>query len=62
MDACKQLDRSMIAHVRDECMRRILFFSDIIFSGQYLGIVTMASAVRNFAVLGNPNCTCHVPC
>ena len=29
-------DRSMIAHARDECVRRVLFFSDIIYSGHYL--------------------------
>ena len=29
-------DRSMIAHVRDECARCVLFFSDIIYSGHYL--------------------------
>ena len=29
-------DRSMIAHARDECARRVLFFSDIIYSGHYL--------------------------
>ena len=28
-------DRS-IAHARDECARRVLFFSDIIYSGRYL--------------------------
>ena len=37
----------MIAHVRDECAWRVLFFSDIIYSGHYLGSVSMASAVRN---------------
>ena len=26
----------MIAHARDECARRVIFFSDIIFSGHYL--------------------------
>ena len=29
-------DRAMIAHARDECAWRVLFFSDIIYSGQYL--------------------------
>ena len=29
-------DRSMIAHARDEAARRVLFFSDIIYSGHYL--------------------------
>ena len=29
-------DRSMIAHARDVCARRVLFFSDIIYSGHYL--------------------------
>ena len=29
-------DRSMIAHARDECVRRVLFFSDIIYSRHYL--------------------------
>ena len=29
-------DRSMIAHVRDKSVRRVLFFSDIIYSGHYL--------------------------
>ena len=29
-------DRSMIAHARDECAWRVLFFSDIIYSGHYL--------------------------
>ena len=29
-------DQSMIAHARDKCARRILFFSDIIYSGHYL--------------------------
>ena len=29
-------DRSMIAHARDEGARRVLFFSDIIYSGHYL--------------------------
>ena len=29
-------DRSMIAHACDECARRVLFFSDIIYSGHYL--------------------------
>ena len=29
-------DRSMIAHAHDEGMRRVLFFSDIIYSGHYL--------------------------
>ena len=29
-------DRSMIAHARDECTRRVFFFSDIIYSGHYL--------------------------
>ena len=40
----------MIAHARDECARRVLFFSDIIYSGHYLEIistVSMASAERN---------------
>ena len=32
----EQEDRSMIAHARDECVRRVLFFSDIIYSGHYL--------------------------
>ena len=25
----------MVAHARDECARRVLFFSDIIYSGTY---------------------------
>ena len=29
-------DRSMIAHARDEGTRHVLFFSDIIYSGNYL--------------------------
>ena len=29
-------DRSMIAPARDECARRVLFFSDIIYNGHYL--------------------------
>ena len=29
-------DRSMIAHARDKCARRVLFFSDIIHNGHYL--------------------------
>ena len=41
----------MIAHARDEYAQRVLFFFDIIFSGNYLFIiistVSMASAVRN---------------
>ena len=41
MHARALVDRSMIAHARDECARRFLFFSDIIYSGH------MASAVRN---------------
>ena len=42
-------DRSMIAHACDECARRVLFFSDIIYSGRYLEslALSMASAVRN---------------
>ena len=43
-------DRSRIAHARDECARRVLFFSDIIYSGHYLeslALFSMASAVRN---------------
>ena len=42
-------DRLMIAHARDECARRVLFFSDIIYSGHYLEslALSMASAVRN---------------
>ena len=26
----------MIAHARDECVQRVLFFSDFIYSGHYL--------------------------
>ena len=42
-------DRSMIVHVHDDCTRRVLFFSDIIYSGHYLEslALSMASAVRN---------------
>ena len=29
-------NQSMIAHARDKCERRVLFFSDIIYSGHYL--------------------------
>ena len=29
-------DRSMIARARDKCVRRVLFFSDIIYSGHYV--------------------------
>ena len=36
MHARALVDRSMIAHARDECARRVLFFSDIIYSGHYL--------------------------
>ena len=32
----KREDRSMIAHVRDECEQSVLFFSDIIYRGHYL--------------------------
>ena len=39
-------DRSMIAHACYECARRVLFFSDIIYSGHYLDSL-MASPVRN---------------
>ena len=39
-------DRLMIAHARDECTWRVLFFSDIIYSG-IISTVSMASAVRN---------------
>ena len=39
-------DRSMIAHVRDECARRVLFLSDIIYSGHYLESLALC-AVRN---------------
>ena len=28
----------MIAHAHDECARRVLFFSDIIYSGQSLAL------------------------
>ena len=42
-------DQSMIAHVCDECMRRVLFFSDIIKWAlfRFISTVSMASAVRN---------------
>ena len=29
-------DRLMIVHACDECAQRVLFFSDIIYSGHYL--------------------------
>ena len=32
----EQEDRSMIVHARDNCSWRVLFFSDIIYSGHYL--------------------------
>ena len=39
----------MIAHAREECARRVLFFSDIIYSGHYLESLALFlwSAVRN---------------
>ena len=37
----------MIAHARDKCARRVLFFSDIIYSEHYLESLAMASAIRN---------------
>ena len=44
-------DRSMIAHVRDECAWRVIFFSDIIYSGYYLESLALflwrVLAVRN---------------
>ena len=36
MHAQALVDRSMIARARDECARRVLFFSDIIYSGHDL--------------------------
>ena len=43
----KPEDRSMIAHARDKCARRLLFFSDIIYRGHYIESSALASAVRN---------------
>ena len=34
-------DRSMIAHAHDEYERRVLFFSDIIYSGHYLELLAL---------------------
>ena len=35
------VDRSMIVHARDEWARRVLFFSDIIYSGHYLELLAL---------------------
>ena len=57
-------DRSMIAHARDECAWRILFFSDIIYSGHYLeslALLLWQVLKETVTVLGNSNRTCRVP-
>ena len=54
----------MIAHARDECTWRVLFFSDIIYSGHYLESLALflwRVLQETVAVLGNSNRTCRVP-
>ena len=56
-------ERAMIAHARDECAQRVLFFSDIIYSGHYLESLALflwRVLLETVAVLGNSNCTCRV--
>ena len=46
----------MIAHAHDECVRRVLFFPDIIYSGHYLESLALflwRVMLETFAVLGN---------
>ena len=50
----------MIAHARDECAWRGLFFSDIIYSGHYLESLALflwRVLQETVAFLGNSNCT-----
>ena len=64
MSERSRIDRSMIAHARDECARRVLFFSHIIYPGHYLESLALflwRVLKETVAVLGNSNCTCCVP-
>ena len=42
-------DRSMIVHACDECAQRVLFFSDIIYSGHYLESLALFLSVLPLA-------------